>query len=68
MEVISGYMVCHISFISSDSFAYTILFTETGYSTISGFDALFISGTIVMTMIWLVMPNYTKLIKKWLYK
>lgn len=31
-------------------------------------DAFFISGTIVFLMIYIVMPNYTKLIKKWLYR
>ena len=31
-------------------------------------DAIFISGTIVLLMVYLVMPYYTKLIKKWLYK
>jgi len=32
------------------------------------FDALVISGVVVFLMVFLVMPNYTKLIKKWLYK
>lgn len=31
-------------------------------------DSLIISGTIVFLMVYLVMPYYTKLIKKWLYK
>ncbi|MDP4240225.1 MAG: antibiotic biosynthesis monooxygenase [Bacteroidota bacterium] len=31
-------------------------------------DSLFISGTIVLLMVYFVMPYYTKLIKKWLYK
>jgi antibiotic biosynthesis monooxygenase (ABM) superfamily enzyme len=31
-------------------------------------DSLFISGTIVLLMVYVVMPHYTKLIKKWLYK
>lgn len=31
-------------------------------------NSLFISGVIVATMVYLIMPNYTKLIKKWLYK
>jgi antibiotic biosynthesis monooxygenase (ABM) superfamily enzyme len=31
-------------------------------------DSLFISGAIVLLMVYLVMPHYTKLIKKWLYK
>jgi len=31
-------------------------------------DSLLISGTIVLLMVYLVMPYYTKLIKKWLYK
>jgi len=31
-------------------------------------DSLIISGTIVLLMVYFVMPNYTKLIKKWLYK
>ncbi|MDP4208105.1 MAG: antibiotic biosynthesis monooxygenase [Bacteroidota bacterium] len=31
-------------------------------------DSLFISGTIVLLMVYLIMPYYTKLIKKWLYK
>lgn len=32
------------------------------------FDALINSGFIVFLMVFAVMPNYTKLIKKWLYK
>ncbi|MCP2029840.1 antibiotic biosynthesis monooxygenase (ABM) superfamily enzyme [Flavobacterium sp. HSC-32F16] len=32
------------------------------------FDALVISGCVVFLMVFAVMPNYTKLIKKWLYK
>lgn len=32
------------------------------------FDGLLISGFIVFLMVFVVMPNYTKLIKKWLYK
>ena len=32
------------------------------------FDAFINSGCIVLLMVYLVMPNYTKLIKKWLYK
>lgn len=32
------------------------------------FDALANSGFIVFLMVFVVMPNYTKLIKKWLYK
>ncbi|CAN5476481.1 antibiotic biosynthesis monooxygenase [soil metagenome] len=31
-------------------------------------DSFIISGIIVLLMVYLVMPNYTKLIKKWLYK
>ncbi|MFC3161256.1 hypothetical protein SAMN05443633_101328 [Chryseobacterium arachidis] len=31
-------------------------------------DGLLISGCIVFLMVFIVMPNYTKLIKKWLYK
>jgi antibiotic biosynthesis monooxygenase (ABM) superfamily enzyme len=31
-------------------------------------DSLLISGVIVLLMVYLVMPYYTKLIKKWLYK
>jgi len=31
-------------------------------------DSLLISGTIVLLMVYLVMPYYTKLFKKWLYK
>lgn len=31
-------------------------------------DSLIISGTIVLLMVYFVMPSYTKLIKKWLYK
>ncbi|PBJ05449.1 antibiotic biosynthesis monooxygenase [Flavobacterium sp. ACN6] len=31
-------------------------------------DALVISGFIVFLMVFAVMPNYTRLIKKWLYK
>ena len=31
-------------------------------------DSFFISAIIVFLMVYLVMPNYTKLIKKWLYK
>ena len=31
-------------------------------------NSLFISGVIVAIMVYLIMPNYTKLIKKWLYK
>ncbi|PKQ46298.1 antibiotic biosynthesis monooxygenase [Confluentibacter flavum] len=30
-------------------------------------DALVVSGVIVWLMVYLVMPHYTKLIKKWLY-
>lgn len=30
-------------------------------------DSLFISGTIVLLMVYLIMPHYTRLIKKWLY-
>jgi antibiotic biosynthesis monooxygenase (ABM) superfamily enzyme len=32
------------------------------------FDGFIISGIIVFLMVFLVMPNYTRLIKKWLYK
>ena len=32
------------------------------------FDGLIISGCIVFLMVFVVMPNYTKLIRKWLYK
>ncbi|MEN2402561.1 antibiotic biosynthesis monooxygenase [Flavobacterium sp. MC2016-06] len=32
------------------------------------FDGLIGSGVIVFLMVFVVMPNYTKLIKKWLYK
>ena len=32
------------------------------------FDALINSGCIVLLMVYVVMPNYTKVIKKWLYK
>lgn len=32
------------------------------------FDAFISSGIIVLLMVFVVMPNYTKLIKKWLYK
>ncbi|MEZ0130577.1 antibiotic biosynthesis monooxygenase, partial [Flavobacterium sp. LBUM151] len=32
------------------------------------FDALVNSGFIVFLMVFVVMPNYTRLIKKWLYK
>jgi len=31
-------------------------------------DSIFISGAIVLLMIYVVMPHYTKLIKNWLYK
>jgi antibiotic biosynthesis monooxygenase (ABM) superfamily enzyme len=31
-------------------------------------NSFFISGTIVFIMVYLLMPRYTKLIKKWLYK
>jgi hypothetical protein len=31
-------------------------------------DSFFVSALIVFLMIYLVMPNYTKLIKKWLYR
>ncbi|RVT74964.1 antibiotic biosynthesis monooxygenase [Flavobacterium sufflavum] len=31
-------------------------------------NSLFISGCIVFIMVYWLMPNYTKLIKKWLYK
>ena len=31
-------------------------------------DSFFISGLIVLLMVYVVMPNYTRLIKKWLYK
>lgn len=32
------------------------------------FDAFINSGCIVLLMVYVVMPNYTKLIKKWLFK
>ncbi|KUJ59936.1 antibiotic biosynthesis monooxygenase [Flavobacteriaceae bacterium CRH] len=32
------------------------------------FDALMNSGLIVFLMVFAIMPNYTKLIRKWLYK
>jgi antibiotic biosynthesis monooxygenase (ABM) superfamily enzyme len=32
------------------------------------FDAFINSGCIVLLMVYVVMPNYTKIIKKWLYK
>ncbi|KFF02204.1 antibiotic biosynthesis monooxygenase [Chryseobacterium luteum] len=32
------------------------------------FDGLIVSGCIVFLMVFAVMPNYTKLIRKWLYK
>ena len=31
-------------------------------------DSFFISGLIVLIMVYVLMPNYTKLIKKWLHK
>ena len=31
-------------------------------------NSLFVSGCIVFIMVYWLMPNYTKLIKKWLYK
>jgi uncharacterized protein len=31
-------------------------------------DSFFVSGIIVLLMVYFVMPNYTKWIKKWLYK
>jgi antibiotic biosynthesis monooxygenase (ABM) superfamily enzyme len=31
-------------------------------------DSFFVSGIIVLLMVYLVMPHYTKWIKKWLYK
>ncbi|MDH7459930.1 hypothetical protein QEG73_01530 [Chitinophagaceae bacterium 26-R-25] len=31
-------------------------------------DSFFVSGVIVLLMVYLVMPHYTKWIKKWLYK
>ncbi|WP_212002561.1 antibiotic biosynthesis monooxygenase [Chitinophaga sp. HK235] len=31
-------------------------------------DSFFISGVIVLLMVYLVMPHYTKWIRKWLYK
>ena len=31
-------------------------------------NSFFISGTIVFIMVYLLMPRYTKLIRKWLYK
>jgi len=31
-------------------------------------NSFFISGTVVFIMVYLLMPNYTRLIKKWLYK
>lgn len=32
------------------------------------FDGIIVSGCIVFLMVFAVMPNYTKLIRKWLYK
>lgn len=43
-------------------------FREIGIPQFRLFDSLVISGIIVMLMVYFVMPNYTKLIKKWLYK
>ena len=31
-------------------------------------NSLFVSGVVVFLMVYVVMPNYIKLIKKWLYK
>ena len=31
-------------------------------------DSLFVSGTVVLIMVYLLMPNYTRLIRKWLYR
>lgn len=31
-------------------------------------DSFFVSGVIVLLMVYLIMPHYTKWIKKWLYK
>jgi antibiotic biosynthesis monooxygenase (ABM) superfamily enzyme len=31
-------------------------------------DAFFVSGSVVFLMVYLVMPPYTRLIKRWLYK
>ena len=31
-------------------------------------NSFFISGVVVFIMVYLLMPNYTRLIKKWLYK
>ncbi|MFA6276372.1 MAG: hypothetical protein WC622_06460 [Pedobacter sp.] len=31
-------------------------------------NSFFISGTVVLIMVYLLMPNYTRLIRKWLYK
>jgi antibiotic biosynthesis monooxygenase (ABM) superfamily enzyme len=30
--------------------------------------SLFVSGVVVLIMVYLLMPNYTRLIRKWLYK
>lgn len=39
-----------------------------GISQYRVIDSFFISGTVVLLMVYLVMPYYTRLIKKWLYK
>jgi antibiotic biosynthesis monooxygenase (ABM) superfamily enzyme len=31
-------------------------------------NSFFVSGLVVLIMVYLLMPNYTRLIKKWLYK
>lgn len=39
-----------------------------GIPQLKAIDSFFVSGTVVMLMIYFIMPNYTKLIKNWLYK
>lgn len=44
------------------------LLTFLGFSDNVLIKSFFVSGTIVFIMVYLLMPSYTRVIKKWLYK
>ncbi len=44
------------------------LLKKLGFPSIRLVDSLFISCAVVALMVYVIMPNYTKWIKKWLYQ
>ncbi|RYD96773.1 MAG: antibiotic biosynthesis monooxygenase [Sphingobacteriales bacterium] len=44
------------------------LLRKLGVPQVRYIDALFVSGTVVFLMVYVVMPRYTRLLKRWLYR